>query len=179
MAGALFGLGRIFPRCKVAICPPITRAQPQHSHCNDRPPLGFRMGLSRGIVHQQTQNNATKVVLLSYWLRRSAFAFDTPFFSKKGLSGMEECPPKLPRCTKHNPGKKPGRCGVEAGPSRAAARAQLLQIMAAEKMVGPRTGAGPVLTATGRPQNGTIRKMAQKQELNSQYTSPILNICHS
>lgn len=153
MAGALFGLGRIFPRCKVAICPPITRAQPQHSHCNDRPPLGFRMGLS--------------------------FAFDTPFFSKKGLSGMEECPPKLPRCTKHNPGKKPGRCGVEAGPSRAAARAQLLQIMAAEKMVGPRTGAGPVLTATGRLQNGTIRKMAQKQELNSQYTSPILNICHS
>ena len=105
--------------------------------------------------------------------------FDTPFFSKKGLSGMEECPPKLPRCTKHNPGKKPGRCGVEAGPSRAAARAQLLQIMAAEKMVGPRTGAGPVLTATGRLQNGTIRKMGQKQELNSQYTSPILNICHS
>ena len=70
--------------------------------------------------------------------------FNTPVFSEKGLSGScQECPPKLPRCTKHNPGKKPGRCGVEAGPGRAAARAQLLQIMAAEKMVGPRTGAGP------------------------------------
>ena len=35
------------------------------------------------------------------------------------------------------------RAGVGLRLGRAAARAQLLQIMAAEKMVGPRTGAGP------------------------------------